>query len=58
MGHRKLAFGTYMMVQFGTTNTMKSRRILEIELKASNNSGGYNFMNIFTGKLMHRQNWI
>ena len=54
MGHRKLAFGTYMMVQFGTTNTMKSRRILEIELKASNNSGGYNFMNIFTGKLMHR----
>ena len=36
---------------------MKSRCVPEIALKASNDSGGYYFMNIFTGKRMHSYNW-
>ena len=45
------------MVHIGTTNTTKSRCVPAIALKASNYSGGYYFMNIFTGKKMNSYNW-
>ena len=50
MGQKKIASGSYAMVHIGTTNTMKIKGVPEIELKASNDSGEYYFMNIFTRK--------
>ena len=50
MGQKMISFGSYAMVHIGTTNTARSRRVPEIALKASNDSGGYHFMNIFAGK--------
>ena len=43
-------FCFYVMVHIGKTNTTKIICVLEISLKAPNYSGGYYFMNIFTGK--------
>ena len=43
-----MSFGSYVMVNIGTTNTIKIRCVPAIELKASNDSGEYHFMNIFT----------
>ena len=57
MGQKMIAFGSYVMGYIGTTNKMKRICVPEIALKASNNSGGYYFMNTFTGKLMHSYNW-
>ena len=57
MGQKMIAFGSYDMVQIGTTNTMKIRCVPDIALKASNGYGGYYFMNIFDRKIMHRYNW-
>ena len=48
---KRTAFGSYVMVHIGTTNTTGIRRVPETTLKVSNNSGWYYFMNIFTGKL-------
>ena len=45
------------MVHIGTTNKMKSRRVLEVSLKESDDSGGYYFRNIFTRKWTHNYNW-
>ena len=56
MGQKMISFGSYAMVHIGTTNTARSRRVPEIALKASNDSGGYHFMNIFAGKWMHSYN--
>ena len=50
MGQKKVSFDSYVMVHIGTTNTNKIRCVPVISLKASNDSGGYHFMNIFTGK--------
>ena len=33
MGHKKIAFGSYVMVYIGTTNTIKIRCVPEIVLK-------------------------
>ena len=54
MGQKNIAFGSYVMVQIGINTTMKSIYVPEIELKVSNNSGGYYFLNILTGKQLHR----
>ena len=51
-----IAFGSYAMVHIGTIDTMKIRCVPESALKASNDSGWYYFMNLFTGKRMHRYN--
>ena len=50
MGEKKINFSSYVMVHIGKTNTMKIRYVPVIALKESNDSGGYYFMNIFTGK--------
>ena len=47
---KKIYFGSYFMVQIDTTNTMKIRYVLEIELKAANNYDEYCFINMFTVK--------
>ena len=44
------------MVHIGTINTIKISCVQVIALKASNYSGGYYYMNIFTGKRMHSYN--
>ena len=49
-GQNNIAFFSYEMVHIGTTNTMKIRYVPNIALKASNDSGGYYFMNIFDGE--------
>ena len=53
MGEKNIAFGSYVMVNIGTMNTLEIRFVPKIELKASNNYGEYYFMNIFTGKKTH-----
>ena len=58
MGQKNIAFGSYAMVHIGSTNTMKNRCVQAIALKASNDYGGYYFMNIFTKKQKHIYNWI
>ena len=50
MGQKKIYFGLYLVVHIGKNNTIKTRCVLVIALKASNDSGRYYFMNIFTGK--------
>ena len=50
MGHKKIAFGSYAVVNIVTVKKMRSRCVPAIELKAPNDSGDYYFMNIFTGK--------
>ena len=57
MGQKNIAFGSYAMVHISTTNKMKIRCVSEIELKLSNDFGGYCFMNILPEKQMHIQNW-
>ena len=54
---KNIAFGSYVKVHIGTTDTMKIRYVPEISLKVSNDSGGYYFMNIFTRKQTHSYNW-
>ena len=49
MVYKNIYLGSYMMVHIGTTNTIKIRCVPEIALKASNNSTGHSFMNIFSG---------
>ena len=55
--HKNIAFSTYAMVHIGTTNTIISECVPEIELKASNDFGVYYFMNKFTRKRMNSYNW-
>ena len=57
MRNKNIAFGSYAMVHIGTTNKMKTICVTKCLLKVSNDYGGYYFMNIFTGKLMHICNW-
>ena len=52
----KYSFWSICDVHIGTTNKMKTRCVPEIAFKTSNDSGGYYFMNTFTGKRMHRYN--
>ena len=33
MGHKMISFGSYVMVNIGTTNTIKGRCVLEIAIK-------------------------
>ena len=57
MEQKNIDFFSYEMSHIGTTNRMKIRRVPEITLKASNDSSGYYFMNIFTRKKIHSCNW-
>jgi len=50
----KATFGRYYEVYCGTDNTNKERRTSAICLRPSNSQGGYYFMNIETGKKIHR----
>ena len=50
LGYKMIAFGSYVMVHIGTTDTVKIRCIPVIVLKAPKYYGGYYFMNIFTGE--------
>ena len=56
-GQKRIDFVSYVMVHIGTTNTIKSSCVLDISLKESNDSGGYYFIHIFTGKHMSSYNW-
>ena len=49
-GSKMIAFGSYIMVRIGKTNTMVNRCVLVIALKSPNGYGGFYFMNIFNGK--------
>jgi hypothetical protein len=46
-------FGKYYEVFDGTDNTTKERRLSCICLRPSNGKGGYYFMNLHTGKMVH-----
>ena len=58
--HCKLEFGEYVQTHEENTprNSMKARTIGAIALGPDNSkSGGYNFMNLNTGKKIHRRSW-
>ena len=57
MAHKKIALGSYAMVNISTTNTTKIRCVPDTVLKASSNQVGYYSMNAFTRKQMHIYNW-
>ena len=45
------------MVYVGTENNMKQRSVPGIALLPSNNSGGFFFMSLYTGKKLHAYVW-
>ena len=57
MVQKRISFGSYAAVHIGKNKHNEKQMCLVIELKASNNYGGYYSMNIFTGKLRHSYNW-
>ena len=57
MGQKKMPFGSYEMIHVGTMNTIKINFVPGVVLKASNDYGGYYFMNIFTGIRIRSYNW-
>ena len=51
--HQRIPFGSHAMVYTKTTNNMKARSMLVIALTLSNQSGGYYFMSLYSGKKLH-----
>ena len=56
-GNKQIEFGAYAMVYMGTKGNMKKRSVPAIDLKASNEEGGYLLMSLYTGKRLHRYIW-
>ena len=54
MWKKKVTVGSYFLVLVYTTNRTKSRCVPDIAIKRLNNFGGYNFMNIYITKQIHR----
>ena len=50
-------FGAYTLVYIGTNNTLDARTVAAIALNAANESGGYYFMSLETGKRIHSKQW-
>ena len=57
LSKKRIEFGAYAMVHVGTNNNMKRRSVPGIALRASNESGGYFFMSLYTGKQLHSYIW-
>jgi hypothetical protein len=55
--NRHISFGAYAMVYNGTKNNMSSRCTPAIALRPSNDSGGFYFMSLYTGKRLHSYHW-
>ena len=52
-----ISFGQYAQVHDGTDNTAKPRSIYGIALYQQNDRGGYAFMNLDTGCVVHANTW-
>ena len=50
MGQKNIASGSYAIIYIGTLNIMKIICVLSISLRSPTYSGGYYFMNKFSGK--------
>ena len=57
MAHNQILFGTYAEVWDGTTNIMRDRSIPCIRINRCNNTGGFYFMSVETGKRHHSNQW-
>ena len=57
MNVKRISYGSYAMVYIGTKNTLKARSVPGIALKDSNDTGGFYFMSLFTGKKIHSYKW-
>ena len=55
--HKHIAFGSYAIAYAGTENNMRSRGVLAIALKLSNNRGGSYFMSLLSGEQIHVYIW-
>ena len=57
--HCQLEFGEYVQTHEEHDNSMKSRTVGAIATRPSNrnDTGGYYFMNLSTGRLTHRRSW-
>ena len=53
----KLTFGSYVNIYDGIDNTMKSRTVGEIALRASNEHGSYYFMSLRTDRRLNSSQW-
>ena len=53
----RLPFGAYAMAYTGTDNTMEPRATPSIALRESNDSNGFFFMSLETGKRLHCNKW-
>ena len=52
-----IAFGSYALVYIGTKNNMKPISVPVIALRRSNNTGGYYFISLYSGKRIHGYKW-
>ena len=57
LSQRQILFGSYAEVWDGTLNTMKERSIPCMALNCSNNSGGFYFMSLESGKRYNSKQW-
>ena len=57
MKHKHIAFGQYAQVHTGTDNTAKARSVAAIVLFQKNDRGGYAFMSLDTGNILHSSIW-
>ena len=53
----KLKLGTYVQLYEGTNSMQVSRSVGAIALNPSNETGGYHFMSLKTGKKLHGHIW-
>ena len=55
--HLTIALGAYAEVKEKTTNTNKYRTVPAIAIRPSNDRGGYYFLSLLTGRVLHCQQW-
>ena len=53
MKHKRIVFGSHVMVYSGTNNKMDARSLPAIALTSSNEHCGHYFMSLYSGKRIH-----
>ena len=54
---KRIPFGSYTIVYTKTTNIMKARSVPAVALNPSNQSRGYYFMSLYSGRRIHAYDW-
>ena len=56
--NKRVMFGSHAMVYVGTDNSMDTRAVPSIAMEQSNIFGGYRFLSLETGKVLHSNKWV